>query len=142
MELILGVVADAANKGEGDKLNVLGIFEDLNVSRLPCAVPHMALALSMRAAPHDRGKPFDVKIFFLDPDGKKLFEIASILRITSNLQILEPVAPLALNLFNVTLAKTGVHCFQVRVDGNIKGSIKLNVHLSAASQSGGEDGDA
>lgn len=140
MELILGVVADAANKGEGSKLNVLGIFEDLYVSGLPCAVPHMALALSLRAAPHDRGKKFDVKIFFLDPDSKKLFEIASTLQITGNLQILEPVVPLALNLFNVALAKTGVHCFQVRVDKTIKGNIKLNVHLLAAPQTGGDDG--
>ncbi len=140
MDLILGVVADAANKGEGSKLNVLGIFEDLYVEGLPCVVPHMALALSMRAAHYDRGKTFDAEMPLLDPDGKTLFQISSRLAIAGNLQILEPVAPLALNLFNVTLAKTGVHCFEVRVNGDVKGRIKLNVHQLTASSSGGENG--
>lgn len=140
MDLILGVVADAANKAEGDKLNVLGIFHDLAARRLPCVHPRMALALSFRAKPYEKGKTFQVRIPLLDPDGKILFQINADLEILPQNATLEPVAPLAINLHNVALPKVGAYRFEVFVNDNRKGEIKFN--LSLLKEQGDTDGSA
>ena len=142
MDLILGVVADAANQGEGGKLNVLGIFQDVLTVSLPCVVPHMALAISLRARQYDRGKNFEVKVPLLDPDAKVLFEIGTTLSVPLVEGHLEPVTSVTLNLFNVALAKAGTHKFEVRVDGDRKGQIKLNVQQVPIVQVGGGNGGA
>ena len=49
MQVKLAVVADYANVSSEGKLNILGIFDRINVSDLPAAHPQMHLILRLEA---------------------------------------------------------------------------------------------
>ena len=132
MQMILGVIADAANKAEGDKLNLLGVFHDLYAAELPCVHPQMALAMEFRAAPSDKGRSVRIRVPLFDPDGAQLFQLEINLQIAADHPALEPVVPFSFNLNNLSFAKEGSHRFEVFVDDELTGDIKLNVMRVAA----------
>lgn len=127
MDMILGLVADAANKGEGEKLNVLGIFHTIYTNSIPHAHSHLALALEFKAAPYDKGKTFDIRVRLLDPDSVQIFQIELKLGISSEAPALEPIAPLALNLHNVVFPKYGNYRFEVEVNNTPQKEVLLEV---------------
>jgi hypothetical protein len=127
MEMILGLVADAANKAEGEKLNALGIFHRIVSKSVPALHPQMALAIEFQATPFDKGKTFQIEVKLLDPDGKQLFNMEARLSIPRENPALRPIIPLAINLQNVVLPHFGSYRFEVSVDGAHKGDIPFEI---------------
>lgn len=130
MDLLLGLVADAANIGAGNKLNVLGVFHQIGATAVPVAHPSFALALEFQAKPYDKGKTLSVEIRLLDPDGKELVKIEGQVQI-ANGEPLEPIVPLCIAVNNQVFPKFGNYRFEVRVAGTRKGEIRMElIHLT------------
>jgi hypothetical protein len=129
MEVLLGAVADAANKGEGDKLNILGIFHQIMVQDLPAPHPQLALALEFRAAPHEKGKTFDLQIVLANPDGGELNRVGAQLALAKEIPTLTPVIPMVLTMHGLVFPTAGNYRFEIRINGELKYEVPLEVQL-------------
>jgi hypothetical protein len=127
MELILGCVADAANKAIGDKLNILGIFHAIFSPTFPVTHPHLALALEFRAAPYEKGKTFMIEIVLRDPDGGQIFSMQGNLQLSKDTPALSPIIPFDINLHNVVFPAAGNYRFEIMINGVAKGEVPLEL---------------
>jgi hypothetical protein len=124
----LAVLADYANVTSDGKLNILGIFDRMNVVNLPAVHPQMNLVLRLEAHPAEHGRAHPVEIRLHDPDGTTVFEVRGEIlpqgeagHAASTNQIL--------TLNNLQLAKTGDYTFVVLVNNDVKAEIPLYVEF-------------
>jgi hypothetical protein len=68
VEAKLAVLAEYAGVSSDNRLNILGIFEDINPRTFPATVPHIYAVLSCEADPTEYGKKFPVRVALLDTD--------------------------------------------------------------------------
>jgi hypothetical protein len=128
MHVTLAVLADYANVTADGKLNILGIFDRMNVTNLPAVHPQMNLVLRLEAHSAERDRSHPVEIRLHDPDGQTVFEVKGEIvpqgepghNISTN-QIL--------TLNNLQLAKTGDYTFIVFVNNDLKAEIPLLVEF-------------
>jgi hypothetical protein len=69
MDLKLAVVADYASVSIDNKLNILGVFQELNAPTFPATVSHIYLVLSLEAEPEEYGKQLPIRVALLDESG-------------------------------------------------------------------------
>ena len=74
MDIPLAVLADSANVSQEGKLNIFGIFDQLNIASFPVRHPHMTLVFQLTASPAEGGRSHQVVVHCMDEDGGKLFE--------------------------------------------------------------------
>src|SRR5919107_3441606 len=68
VEAKLAVLAEYAGVSSDNRLNILGIFEDINPRTFPATVPHIYVVLSSEADPTEYGEKFLVRVALLDAD--------------------------------------------------------------------------
>jgi hypothetical protein len=131
MDMILGVVADAANRSEGDKLNILGIFHTIFSPEFPVTHPSMALALEFRAAPYEKGKALELDITMRGPDAQVVVSIQGQIEISRDVPALSPIVPMDISLNNCVFPVPGNYRFEISIDGTRKGEVPLElIHIS------------
>lgn len=132
MHVTLAILADYANVTADGKLNILGIFDRMNVTNLPAVHPQMNLVLRLEAHSAERDRSHPVEIRLHDPDGQTVFEVKGEIvpqgepghNISTN-QIL--------TLNNLQLGKTGDYTFIVFVNNDLKAEIPLLVEFGPLS---------
>ena len=129
MEVPLAVLADSANVSQEGKLNIMGIFSQINAQSLPLRYPHMALALSLVAQVPEGGRKHQAVISCMDEDGSKLFEANA----TIDVEIKDPPNPATVNqIINLQLMefhKEGDYSFNILINNELKRSVILAVKL-------------
>lgn len=68
MEVKLAALADYASVSKDDKLNILGIFQDINTEAFPVTIPHIYVVFSCEAGEAEYGKKLSVRVTLLDED--------------------------------------------------------------------------
>lgn len=139
MQVKLALLADYANVTAEGKLNILGIFDRINVSQIPAVHPQMHLILRLEAHPAERDRAHAVEIRLHDPDGMTVFEVrgeivpqGSATRAIATNQIL--------TLNNLQLEKSGGYTFIVFVNNDLKTEVPLGVEV-ASDATGRADGE-
>src|SRR5688572_24298351 len=130
MHVKLAVLADYANVTGDGKLNILGIFDRMNVVNLPAVHPQMNLVLRLEAHPaeHDRAHPVEIRLH--DPDGETIFQVSGeIVPQGSPGQTVSTNQILTLN--NLQLTKTGDYTFIVLVNNDLKAEVPLTVDFGS-----------
>jgi hypothetical protein len=134
MQVKLALLADYANVTAEGKLNILGIFDRINVSQIPAVHPQMHLILRLEAHPAERDRPHNVEIRLHDPDGQTVFEVRGDIvpqgpasRTLATNQIL--------TLNNLQLDKSGGYTFIVFVNNDLKTEVPLGVEVASESVS-------
>lgn len=129
MEVALAVAADYANITNDGKLNVMGIFQEVNPTEFPMALPQMFLVIAFEAGPAEIGTQKDVRIVFVDDDGDQ--------KLMLNLQLVVPEparsgSPAYFNqivgLGGLPLEKAGGHAFFILIGGEERGRVLLHVN--------------
>lgn len=69
MEVTLAVACDYANVADNGKLNIMGVFQEINPADFPAAIAQMFLIVSWEAGPAEFGSQKDVSMAFVDQDG-------------------------------------------------------------------------
>jgi len=138
MEVLTALLADAANTGEGGKLNVLGIFHVIQAPNFPTIHHHMTLAMEFRGAPQDKGRSFKAEIQLLDPDGRQVMQFPAQINVDRAAPELQPILPFVLNLQNVAFSTAGNYRFEVAIDGKFQTEISLLLVKTGPARSGGE----
>jgi len=128
MDVTLAVLADAANRTDNGKLNILGIFSTLYASQTPCHHPIMSLVLSFQASAFERGSQQQVGIKLVDADGQTVLAPPdSMLQVPAADGELTPGLNLIANLTNVKFDAFGSYQFEIFVNGQRMAQIPLTV---------------
>ncbi len=72
MQVAFAVFADAANLSQEGKLNVLGVFDALQVGTLPAVHPRAHLVVHLNGSPADVGR-HTVTLRWVNPSGNELW---------------------------------------------------------------------
>ena len=131
MQVKLALLADYANVTAEGKLNILGIFDRINVQEIPSLHPQMHLILRIEAHPAERNRAHNVEIRLHDPDGQTIFEVKGDL-VPLGAGAHNTATNQILTLNNLQLMKTGGYTFLVLVNNDLKSEVPLEVELGAA----------
>src|SRR5688500_1557336 len=72
MQVAFALFADAANLSQEGKLNVLGVFDALQVGTLPAVHPRAHLVVHLKGSPSDVGR-HTVTLRWINPEGSELW---------------------------------------------------------------------
>jgi hypothetical protein len=72
MQVSFALFADAANLSQEGKLNVLGVFDALQVGSLPAVHPRAHLVVHLKGTPTDVGR-HSVTLRWINPNGSELW---------------------------------------------------------------------
>ena len=129
MQVKLALLADYANVTAEGKLNILGIFDRINVNDLPAIHPQMHLILRLEAHPAERNRMHNVEIRLHDPDGHTVFEVKG--DVVPQGRPNESIATnQILTLNNLQLDKQGGYTFVVFVNNDLKSEVPLGVEVA------------
>lgn len=127
MQVKLALLADYANITAEGKLNILGIFDRVQVARLPATHPQMQFVLRVEARPADKDKPHTLELRLHDPDGETIFDIRGEMVPRGG----EPTQTVATNqiitINNLNFVKAGGYTFTVYVDAHLRAEVPLVV---------------
>lgn len=136
MEVELAVLADYANVSQDGKLNIMGIFQEINAPDLPFALPQMYLVVSFVAGPAEFGSAKNIRITLLDNDGNEM------LGLEGQVEVPRPPRPgsrayinQVIGLNGITFQQPGGHAFSILVGGETKETVGL--HVNEPSTGGG-----
>jgi hypothetical protein len=127
----LAVLADYAGLSNDNKLNVLGIFQDINTLTFPALVPHMYAVLSGEADPAEYGKKLPVRVALLDEEN----DASEVLALEGLADVARPkhsfdrvTVNQVVGLSYVQFEHPGNYRFSFSVDGAEIASIPLRVN--------------
>ena len=127
MQVKLALLADYANVTADGKLNILGIFDRIQVGDLPAVHPQMHFILRLEAHPAERDREHRVEIKLHDPDGQTIFQVQGQIHPRTATAPGSITTNQILTLNNLQLTKTGGYTFIVFVDNDLKSEVPLAV---------------
>lgn len=129
MEMKFGVLADFASISREGKLNVLGIFDEVNPPGLPVALPIFYVVSSFSAGPTEFNTDKTIQMALQDEDGNILIRLETIVT------VMRPERPGTRSKVNQVNALVGLpfesagnYEFVLSIDGRPEGSIPLRIN--------------
>ena len=129
MKATLALLADAANVSQEGKLNVLGIFNNINAKEFPTQHPTMQLVLRFEASIAEAGMKKKLTVKVLGEDGEQIGEIGGEIQLPEKprrsgtplqMQAIVPV-------IGAVFPKPGQYVFSVIIDGNVEQETGLSI---------------
>ena len=128
MHVTLAVLADYANVTAEGKLNILGIFDRINLVQVPSVHPQMHLVLRLEAHPAERDRAQRIEIRLHDPERSTIFDVNG--EIVPHGEGGQPISTnQILTLNNLQLEKIGAYNFVVFINGDLKAELPLHVEF-------------
>jgi hypothetical protein len=129
VQVVLAVLADAANVTADGKLNILGEFNGIFAKSLPVVWPKMFLVLRLDSTPGE-GPAHKLVIRVMNEDGKMLNQIAD-----ATIRLVDAAIPGAprrgqyiIGIERAYFPAYGTYSFEILVNGNSVGSVPLYVY--------------
>ena len=129
MDVTLAILADYANVSQDGKLNIMGIFQEVNPPVLPFQLPQMYLVVSFEAGPAEFNSVKNIRIALLDSDGNER------LALEGRVQVPRPPRPGSRAFINQTIGLNGVsferagdYEFAILIGGETRGTAALHVN--------------
>lgn len=130
VEVTLAVLCDYANITNDGKVNILGIFSEINPVMIPFPLPQAYLVASFSASPAEQGQERQVRLQLMSADGG-----APLVSIANNVTVPPPPrvgARASINMMvgmaGLTFPTAGDYAFSVLVDNDEKASIPIRVN--------------
>jgi hypothetical protein len=128
VDVKLALLADYANITREGKLNVMGIFADINAPILPWIHPQLQIVLQLEASAAEWDTEKNIEIKLLDKDAKQIICISGNLKIPRG----QPGRRVNINsqmvFNNLKFETTGDYVFAVLIGGETKQEIPLKVN--------------
>ena len=129
MDVNLALVADYANVSQDGKLNIMGIFQEVNPPFLPFQLPQMYLVISFEAGPAEFDSVKNIRVALLDNDGNEL------LALVGQVQVPRPPRPgrrafinQVVGLNGVRFVRPGDYEFSILIGGETRGTTPVHVN--------------
>ena len=130
MHIAFALFADGANISQEGKLNILGVFDALQVAQLPAVHPRATLVVRIKGSPSDVGA-HSLGMSWLGPNGNELWGSQGQLDVgipPGGVQELDFPLIAALDL---PLDATGAYTMKLALDGTHAAEIRLMVRAVA-----------
>ena len=127
MHVRLALLADYANVTAEGKLNILGTFDHIAVSRLPAVHPHMHLILRLEAKSAEKDRLHTVDIRLHDPDGKTVFDLKGEMTPRGGGPGESVATNQIIGINNLALEQEGEYTIAVFIDNDLKTELPLTV---------------
>ncbi len=129
MDVTVAVLADYANVSQDGKLDIMGIFQEVNPPTLPFALPQMYLVLSFSAGPAEFGSVRNIRIPLLHSDGQEILVLEAQMQVPrANRPGSRAYINEAIGLAGVTFDRPGDYAFSVLVGDDEKATVPLHVN--------------
>lgn len=128
MNLLLFLAADYANISREGKINVMGIFNDINAPGFPTRISSMNLIAKLRADLGEYGQNRNFTTRLMDEDGNTLVEVSGEFRTPQGGRGRKPEVNIILNLKDIVFPKPGTYAFVFLIDKDQKGDLTLYVN--------------
>jgi len=130
MHVTFALFADGANLSQEGKLNILGVFDALQVSALPSLHPRATLVVHLKGTSADAGQ-HRVTLQWLSPSGAELWSSDGELGIATPPQgMVDMDFPLIAQL-DLPLDLAGGYLMRVGLDGTTHAEVGLQVRTAA-----------
>jgi hypothetical protein len=129
MDVTLAVLADYANISKEGKLNILGVFTEVNPPLLPWNLPQMYVVISMEAGTSEAGIEMPFRILLWDGDGKEILNIEQkVFTPPPSRPGVRATINNIIGLAGVPFNKPGEYAFYIHVAGEEKRRIAFRVN--------------
>ncbi|MEZ4417302.1 MAG: hypothetical protein R3E10_16220 [Gemmatimonadota bacterium] len=135
MEIDLALLADAATIDAAGKLNILGVFDRLEVQGFPIQHPRISLVLRFQGGLADVGA-HDVRLTLRGPKAEEVFTINGQLNVGPGSPEIGGIVrlPHIINLDGLVFKSAGSYTFDVFMDGRPLVSVPLLVALGGRAR--------
>jgi hypothetical protein len=133
MHVSFALFADAANLSQEGKLNILGVFDAVQVATMPTVHPRATLVLRLKGTSSDIGR-HTVSLRWLNPAGSELWSSVGELEVGAAAPPAQMVAEMDLPLIaaiDLPLDEVGGYTMQIALDNQLHASIRLQVRMGA-----------
>jgi hypothetical protein len=133
MHVSFALFADAANLSQEGKLNILGVFDAVQVATMPTVHPRATLVLRLKGTSSDIGR-HTVSLRWLNPAGTELWSSVGELEVGAAAPPAQMVAEMDLPLIaaiDLPLDEVGGYTMQIALDNQLHASIRLQVRMGA-----------
>src|SRR4051812_3028960 len=135
MQVSFALFADAANLSQEGKLNILGVFDALQVATLPALHPRATLVVHLKGSVADAGT-HRVSLQWMSPSGSELWSSDGELGVaTPPSGVLDMDFPLIAQL-DLPLDLAGGYVMRVGLDGEMHAEIPLQVRSAQVTAQG------
>jgi hypothetical protein len=135
MHVTFALFADAANLSQEGKLNILGVFDALQVATLPAMHPRATLVVHLKGSVADAGT-HRVSLQWMSPSGSELWSSDGELGVASPPSgVLDMDFPLIAQL-DLPLDLAGSYVMRVGLDGEMHAEIPLQVRSAQITAQG------
>ncbi len=130
MHVSFALFADAANISQEGKLNILGVFDALQIGSLPAVHPRATLVVRLKAEEGDAGM-HALAFAWVGPGGEEIWsssgEIAVGTPPPGSYELDIPV----IAAIDLPLQHAGAHSMRVHIDSELRAEIFLHVRVGA-----------
>jgi hypothetical protein len=137
MKSLLFLVADYANVTGDGKLNVMGIFNDINATNFPARHSSMHLVAKLGAELGEYGQTRNFTVKLLDEDANQILDISGQLEIPNGEKGRKPEVNIILELKDIVFPKAGIYQFVLMIDKDHKNELTLYVNTIETPKSVG-----
>jgi hypothetical protein len=130
MHVSFALFADAANISQEGKLNILGVFDALQIGSLPAVHPRATLVVRLKAAEDDSGM-HTLAFGWQGPNGEEIWSSSGELEVGA-----PPPGAYELDIpviaaIDLPIQQAGPHVMRIDVDGELRAEITLHVRIGA-----------
>ena len=130
MQISFALFADGANLSQEGKLNILGVFDAVQVGGVPTMHPRAHLVVRLKGNREDVGA-HRVTLRWLNPDREELWSTTGELNIGSPpAGVTELDLPLIATI-DLPIARGGEYNLQIALDNQPRGEVPLQVRVGA-----------
>jgi hypothetical protein len=128
MHISFALFADAANLSQEGKLNILGVFDAVQVGSLPTVHPRAHLVVRLKGQRSDAGQ-HSVTLRWMNPEGEELWSSSGELNIgVPPNGVAEMDLPL-LAALDLPIDRAGEYTLNIALDDQHHGSVPLQVRV-------------
>jgi hypothetical protein len=130
MHVSFALFADAANISQEGKLNVLGVFDALQIGTLPAVHPRATLVVRLKADDGDAGR-HTLAFGWQSPNGEEIWSSSGELEVGS-----PPPGAFDLDIpviaaVDLPIQEAGAHAMRIELDGELRAEVMLHVRIGA-----------
>jgi len=126
MHVSFALFADSANISQEGKLNILGVFDALQVAQLPTVHPRATMVVRLKALPDDAGR-HTLAFAWIGPGGDEMWSSTGELEVGAPPQGATELDVPVIAAIDLPINSAGTHVMRVALDGDLCAELLLHV---------------
>lgn len=136
MHVSFALFADAANISQEGKLNILGVFDALQVQSVPAVHPRATLVVRIKALPDDAGRHV-LAFAWVGPGGEEMWSSSGELEVGAPPPGATELDVPVIAAIDLPIQAAGTHFMRVALDGDLCAELLLHVRVGAPAMPAG-----